>query len=368
MIVMTDLSKVYRLGMQLCTGSSSDLYEAIEEKGDAAVSSSTTNSSAEYLLPLPPQHANEESASALTSASREQSPQIDRKQDSTTIATPKIGHYHSNALASSSKVIKMVRRRKFSKRLYNEFDIMVRLQHPNILHPDNVVYIPGTGLGMIMPRIHGSDLFVLLTGDGSDMPNSILYSICRSVAHAVDYLHSRRFVHGDIKLDNVLVEYDEPSRFRMPQPRDYEPRVLLCDFEFAFRLEEPPDRVTKKQIITTGSTEYICMEMLYGLPVNPYASDVWSLGATLGSMLINSMILSKHGLGEMIEKTTLTFPMYMDFLENEHAERKWWKQRALFKSKRYRNVPKRYRAVIEQCLQFSEVRRATAHQIKEQLH
>ena len=76
--------------------------------------------------------------------------------------------------------------------------------------------------------------------------------------------------HRDIKLENFLVDSDEVVR--------------LCDLEFCLP-GKPGERVS---LSVTGTPNYIAPELcdLQPFPFDPFKSDLWSLGITIASLLL----------------------------------------------------------------------------------
>ncbi|KAJ7142922.1 kinase-like domain-containing protein, partial [Mycena epipterygia] len=94
--------------------------------------------------------------------------------------------------------------------LRKEIDIWLSLRHPNILQflgantLDNKPFI-------VMPHIpHNARQFLV------QRPMFDLIYILRDISRGLEYLHSRKICHGDLKGLNVLVDNSE--------------RAVLCDF------------------------------------------------------------------------------------------------------------------------------------------
>jgi serine/threonine protein kinase len=87
-------------------------------------------------------------------------------------------------------------------------------------------------------------------------------SVLRQLSSAVAFMHSKKFLHLDIKSSNVLVE---------PHSMD----VRLCDFGIA----EPVDPLgERKEVLSVQSLQYRAPEKMLGIAKHSEAMDIWSLG------------------------------------------------------------------------------------------
>jgi hypothetical protein len=132
----------------------------------------------------------------------------------------------------------------------------------------NVVIIFGAALidgqiGIWMELVRGSTLETLLVRDGAFDPGDVRSTgveLCR----ALEAVHRSGFVHGDIKLQNIM--------------REDGGRTVLLDFGVArdFRRGADP--------FVSGTLNYVAPEVLRGEAATP-ASDQYSLGVALYRLL-----------------------------------------------------------------------------------
>jgi DNA-binding response OmpR family regulator len=166
------------------------------------------------------------------------------------------------------------------KRFFNEARAIADLDHPNIVSIRDY----GTAEGCFyyaMPFIDGMSLERLLRErepmdeeeaslPGRRLPTSLVISIVRDVALALDYAHSRGICHRDVKPGNILV--------------DQTGRPWLIDFGLArvARLGDP----AHEEGVSAGTPQYMPPEQAAGdMEKVDALSDIYSLGAVLYELL-----------------------------------------------------------------------------------
>jgi serine/threonine protein kinase len=145
-----------------------------------------------------------------------------------------------------------------------EFNTMRAIgNHPNIVR----VYAYDKWRGremMLMEMIEGCrDACDYMSDNANVLAESDVLRIVKAVGGALQYVHARGFVHGDVKLDNILVTSTS---------------VKLCDFGSAFR---PPAVVA-----SMGTDGYHTPEFVRGQPLT-CAVDTWALAVVLFVMLFD---------------------------------------------------------------------------------
>jgi serine/threonine protein kinase len=106
-----------------------------------------------------------------------------------------------------------------------EAEILAGLDHPSVIRVRDLVPVP-RGYAIVMDLVRGLDLRRRLQADGP-LPPAVAAELVAQVADALEYVHSERIVHGDVKPGNILV------------PVDGSP-VRLADFGVARRLDDKP--------------------------------------------------------------------------------------------------------------------------------
>ena len=87
----------------------------------------------------------------------------------------------------------------------------------------------------------------------------------------LNYLHSKGFVHRDIKCENLLL--------------DKENNLKITDFGFAKKIGKLKSGGPLLSETYCGSYAYAPPEILKGIPYDPCVSEIWSMGVVLFTMV-----------------------------------------------------------------------------------
>ncbi|MBI4615392.1 MAG: tetratricopeptide repeat protein [Planctomycetes bacterium] len=108
-----------------------------------------------------------------------------------------------------------------------EFEALARLKHPNLCEVHDYGILEKTGeIYFTLEYLAGTDLFTATR----DVPDSTILDDLVQVCRALEYIHSRGFIHHDIKPANVMV-LDAPEEGRRPLARPSLREGRGCDEE-----------------------------------------------------------------------------------------------------------------------------------------
>lgn len=171
---------------------------------------------------------------------------------------------HKNTLPSRAE--------EFSR----EFLTLSKFNHPNIARVYDFGITSEGRLYFSSEFIDGQDL---LTFRKEHNQEEVLLEILVQICRGLEHIHSRGYIHYDIKPGNILV-LEEKGVFR----------AKILDFSLA----------GKASNLVKGTLEYIAPEVIKGLPVDPRA-DFFSLGVTLYQTLIGRLPYKKTGKLEIFQ-------------------------------------------------------------------
>ncbi|KAG8908908.1 hypothetical protein FRB99_000011 [Tulasnella sp. 403] len=191
---------------------------------------------------------------------------------------------------------------RFSK-IEREIEVLRHLRHPNIVRLYDVIETDKY-IGIIIEYASGGELFdhILAHRYLREKDAAKLFA---QLISGVSYLHAKKIVHRDLKLENLLLDRNR--------------NVIITDFGFANKFEHKADDLMQT---SCGSPCYAAPELVIseGLYVGS-AVDIWSCGVILYAMLAGYLPFDDDPanpdgdninlLYKYIINTQLTFPEYV---------------------------------------------------------
>ncbi|KAK3685818.1 kinase-like domain-containing protein [Podospora appendiculata] len=165
--------------------------------------------------------------------------------------------------------------------LKRELELMQCIHHPSLVHL-KAWNIEPTRAILVLSYYPGGDLFDVASQHREVLSPSLLRRMFAELVGAVRYLHERRIVHRDIKLENVLVnlppaELASPTTDWALYPYSV---ITLTDLGLSRRITDDEKLETR-----CGSDDYAAPEVIMGQPYDGRAIDAWSLGVLLYALL-----------------------------------------------------------------------------------
>ena len=97
---------------------------------------------------------------------------------------------------------------KVLARFKQECDFMKTLQHPNIVAYYDTLFHPGCNLPVLVMELMDTSLRQYLT-NVENLSTKIQFNFSYNIAAALEFLHNKNLVHGDLCGDNVLLKYSD---------------------------------------------------------------------------------------------------------------------------------------------------------------
>ncbi|MSP62805.1 MAG: PAS domain-containing protein [Myxococcales bacterium] len=166
---------------------------------------------------------------------------------------------------------------------YREARLAAALDHPHIAQVYDFGDDRTRGLYLVMELLDGETAAQRVVRDGKLAPIAAC-DIATQAAEALEYIHGRGLVHGDVKPANVFLS--RPKNPLQVQGRGREARrtfVRLLDFGLARPAQTRARRPTPRKFVE-GSPAYLAPELITGGQPSP-ASDLYALGVSLFELL-----------------------------------------------------------------------------------
>ncbi|RKP37293.1 kinase-like domain-containing protein, partial [Dimargaris cristalligena] len=159
--------------------------------------------------------------------------------------------------------------REYYKKITSEYCIGSSIHHENIVETLDIIFEEGHVYEIM--EYCPYDLFNVVA-TGKMTPDECICCFVQ-IVHGVNYLHSLGIAHRDLKLENCMLNFDGI--------------VKLIDFGCAIVFKTPFESEAHEVTGYTGSDPYIAPELHVKRPYDPRASDIWSLGIVLFSLVLS---------------------------------------------------------------------------------
>ena len=191
------------------------------------------------------------------------------------------------------------------KYLINEIRILQSLNHPNIV---KFVDIKKTKKHyyIMMEFCNGGELSKNLEKymmkNGTAVPEELVQHFMRQIIDAFKYIHGKKIIHRDVKLDNILLNFDneeDKKNFNLMKAQ-----VKIIDFGFSCIYNDIKKSILgspinmdplilKKLTDSTGATRELGYDM---------SADIWSIGTICYEMLIGKSAFDSNDIKELSNK------------------------------------------------------------------
>jgi serine/threonine protein kinase len=193
------------------------------------------------------------------------------------------------------------------KYLKNEITILQTLKHPNIVKFEDVKKTK-KHYYIVMDYCNGGELSEALEKYqikfGKPFPEKLVQYLMRQIISAFQCIHGQGFMHRDIKLENILLNYEnEEDKENLNLMKA---QIKIIDFGFACK-------ISKNSLTYTAIGNPMNMDPLILKKLNSRGkkarqlgydqkADIWSLGAICYEMLIGKAAFDADDMDELVHK------------------------------------------------------------------
>jgi serine/threonine protein kinase len=171
-------------------------------------------------------------------------------------------------------------------RFNQEAKLASEISHPNIVSVVDFGEDSQFGAYMVMDLVEGDSLVAPGT-----LPMSVKRAIdvLGQVVDALEHIHKRGIIHGDVKAENILMSAEQAGASGSRRRR----LVRLLDFGLARRRD-----TTEEEAGVSGSPHYLAPERAAGGAAS-IASDIYALGV-LGYLLLSATLPFEGSVVEVL--------------------------------------------------------------------
>src|SRR6266567_2587149 len=173
-----------------------------------------------------------------------------------------LGQHLRLELQAAIKVLHTHLTEQEAEHFYQEAQTIAKLTHPTIVRVFD--YDMRDGVPFLVMDYAPNGTLRRRYPKGSVVPLAQIVSLVKQVAAALQYAHERKFIHRDVKPENMLVGRQQ--------------EVLLSDFGLA-TLAQSTSSLNRSAQGTAGTIAYMAPEQIEGHP--SAASDQYALGVVV---------------------------------------------------------------------------------------
>ena len=190
------------------------------------------------------------------------------------------------------------------KKIYNEINLMKNLKHNSIVKILETIETQNYIL-IIMENVSGGDLltYVKKRTKLNEKTSKFIY---KQLITSLQYIHSKKIIHRDIKLDNILIDLNN--------------NIKLCDFgvgKIYNNINDIYNNINDKFTDQCGTPAYIAPEILLNKSYNGPPVDIWSSGVVLYAMLSGTVPFKSNNIKDLHNIIINGSYKKIDFVSND---------------------------------------------------
>ena len=217
----------------------------------------------------------------------------------------------TNQLFATKKVSRQKATSKTLKKYFiNEIQILKEMNHKNIIHFEAIKQTVHN-FYIITEYCNGGGLYDCLNKYRKiykkAFSEEIVQHLMRQIVDGIKYIHSKKIMHRDLKLENILVNFDDENDKK--NLKMLKATIKIIDFGFATYLGSKNVRYStlgspinmdpillKKMADKNGFTKNMGYDE---------KADIWSLGTVCYELLIGEGVFNAQNMNDLVKKVEL---------------------------------------------------------------
>lgn len=154
-----------------------------------------------------------------------------------------------------------------------QYEILSKFNHENIHKVIDMFIAPNKNQYLITPYYQNN----LYNYTSKKLPEKVIKQIIYQIVCGVNYLHSLKYIHRDIKPDNILISS--------------EGKIVLTDFDLCRQESKGKDDPMTRTAVTLY---YRAPELFFGDSFYGNKIDIWSIGCVFAELIIGKPIFKAN--------------------------------------------------------------------------
>ena len=195
----------------------------------------------------------------------------------------------------------------FRKYFENEINLLKTINHPYIVKLEGIKATK-KHYYIIMEYINGGGLSDCLKKymkiNNKAFPEEIVQHLMKQIIEGLYYLHKHKIIHRDLKLDNIMVNFDsdkDKQNLNMMKAK-----IKIIDFGFATKLSAEKNDLAFTAVGTALNMDPLILNKFTkrkGINLGyDQKVDIWSIGTVCYELLIGKAVFDAETLTDLIEK------------------------------------------------------------------
>ena len=190
----------------------------------------------------------------------------------------------------------------------NEISILSGLNHRNIVKLE-CVKTTKNHYYIVMEYINGGGLSDCLKKymekNNKAFPEEIVQHLMRQIIDALNYIHKQKIIHRDLKLDNIMVNFD--TQFDKENLNMMKATIKIIDFGFATKLSAEKNDLTFSAVGSPINMDPIILKKFSNRKdINTIGydekADIWSIGTVCYELIIGKAVFNAKTMNDLVDK------------------------------------------------------------------